>query len=57
MRTATRDVAVVPVRVSGKTAVIIVADDLIDTMISTRGLEELARAAGEAFGRIVRTRR
>ncbi len=57
MRAATRDVAVVPVRVSGKTAVIIVADDLLDTMISTRGLEELARGAGEAFARIVRTRR
>jgi hypothetical protein len=57
MRSATRDVALVPVRVSGKTAVIIVADDLVDTMISTRGLEELARAAGEAFARIVRGRR
>lgn len=52
-----RDVAVVPVRVSGKTAVIILADELGDTMIGTRRLEELARAAGEAFARIVRTRR
>jgi len=57
MRTVTRDVAVVPVRVSGKTAVIIVADDLADSMLSTRGLEEVARAAGDAFARIVRTRR
>ncbi len=52
-----RDVAVVPIRVSGKTAVIILTDELGDTMIGTRRLEELARAAGEAFARIVRTRR
>jgi hypothetical protein len=57
MRNPTRDVAVVPIRVSGRTAVIIVADELGDTMIGTRRLEELARAAGDAFGRIVRTRR
>jgi hypothetical protein len=50
-------VAVVPVRVSGKTAVVLVADDLGDTMIATRRLEELALAAGEAFARIVRLRR
>lgn len=53
----TRDVAVVPVRVSGKTAVVIVADQLVDTMHGTRRLEELGRAAGDAFARIVRTRR
>lgn len=52
-----RDVAVVPVRVTGKTAVIIVADELGHTMIGTRRLEELARAAGEAFERILRKRR
>lgn len=57
MKTATRDVALVPVRVSGKTAVILVADDLGDTMTSTRRLEELADAAGEAFVRIVRGKR
>jgi hypothetical protein len=28
-----------------------------DTMVGTRRHEELARAAGEAFSRIVRTRR
>lgn len=56
LKSACRDVAAVPIRVSGKTAVIIVADDLRDT-IGTRRLEELARAAGEAFARIVRTRR
>lgn len=57
MRSATKDVAFVPIRVSGKTAVIIVADELGDTMIATRRLEEVARAAGESFARIVRTRR
>jgi hypothetical protein len=54
---ASRDAAVVPIRVSGKTAVVLVADELGDTMIATRRLEELALAAGEAFGRIVRMRR
>jgi hypothetical protein len=57
MRGASRDVAAVPIRVSGKTAVVIVADELGDTMLATRRLEELARAAGEAFARIVRMRR
>ncbi|MBX3228032.1 MAG: hypothetical protein KIT84_27595 [Labilithrix sp.] len=57
LKNPTRDVAVVPIRVSGRTAVVIVADELGDTMIGTRRLEELARAAGDAFGRIVRTKR
>jgi hypothetical protein len=57
VKNPSHDVAAVPIRVSGKTAVIILADDLGDTMNGTRRLEELARAAGEAFTRIVRTRR
>jgi hypothetical protein len=57
MRGASRDVAVVPVRVTGKTVVVLIADELGDTMLATRRLEELARAAGESFARIVRTRR
>ena len=57
MRGASRDVAVVPIRVSGKTAVVLIADELGDTMLATRRLEELSRAAGDAFGRIVRMRR
>jgi hypothetical protein len=56
MNGASRDVAVVPIRVEGKTAVVILADDLGDTMIGTRRLDEIARAAGDAFARIVRTR-
>lgn len=57
MRGASRDVAIVPIRVAGKTAVVLVADELGDTMLATRRLEELARAAGDAFSRIVRLRR
>lgn len=57
MRGASRDVAVVPIRVSGKAAVVLVADELGDTMLATRRLEELSRAAGDAFARIVRMRR
>jgi hypothetical protein len=56
MKNPSRDVAAVPIRVSGKTAVIILADDLVDTMTATRRLEELAKTAGEAFGRIVRSK-
>ena len=56
LRSPSRDVAAVPIRVSGKTAVIILADELGDTMIATRRLEELAKAAGEAFARVVRAR-
>jgi hypothetical protein len=54
---ATRDVAAAPVRVSGRTAVIVVADELADSMIGTRRLDELVRAAGEALERIVRARK
>ena len=57
MRGAARDVAAVPIRVSGRAAVVILADELGDTMLATRRLEELARAAGDAFARIVRMRR
>lgn len=54
MTSATRDVTAVPVRVSGKTALVIVADELGDTMIATKRLEEIARAAGDALLRVVR---
>jgi hypothetical protein len=57
MGSATRDVAVVPVRVSGKPTLLVLADDLGDTMIATKRLEELAAAAGDALNRIVRERR
>ncbi len=56
MGSTSRDVAVTPVRVLGKTAVLVVADDLGDTMLGTKSMEELARAAGEALARVVRRR-
>lgn len=56
MGSTTQDVAVTPVRVLGKTAVLVIADELGDTMLSTKSMEELARAAGDALARIVRKR-
>ena len=47
------DVAVVAVRVAGRPAMILLADDLDDTMLSTRFMEELARAAAEALSRLL----
>jgi hypothetical protein len=54
MGSTSPDVAVTPVRVLGKTAVLVVADELGDTMLGTKAMEDLARAAGEALARIVR---
>jgi hypothetical protein len=56
MGSASRDVAVAPVRVWGRPTVLLLADDLGETMIATRRMEELTHAAGEALSRIVRER-
>ncbi len=56
MRTATRDVALVSVRVLGRAAVVIVADELIDTLLATRHLEVVAQVAAEGLTRAVRAR-
>jgi hypothetical protein len=56
MRRATSDVAVVPVRVRDRAAVLVLADELVDTMLATKLLEELAADAGDAFTRILRNR-
>lgn len=56
MGSTSRDVAITPVRVLGKTAVLVVADELVDTMFGTKSMEELARAAGDALARVVRRR-
>jgi len=56
MGNATRDVAVTPIRVFGRPTMMILADDLGETMIATRRMDELARAAGDALARIVRER-
>ncbi|MEO8874176.1 MAG: hypothetical protein ABI461_01205, partial [Polyangiaceae bacterium] len=54
MGSTSRDVAVTPVRVLGKTAVLVVADELTDTMFGTKSMEDLARATGEALARLVK---
>ena len=56
MGTPTRDVAVTSVQVFGRATVMLFADDLGETMIATRRMEELALAAGDALARIVRDR-
>ena len=56
MGSASRDVAVAPVRVFGRPTVLILADDLGESMIATRRMEELAQVAGDALARIVRER-
>ena len=51
------EVALVSVRVEGKAVALVLADELGDTLFATRRMEELARVAGEAFGRLLRERR
>jgi hypothetical protein len=57
MRTASQDVAIAALRVGDRPAVLIVADELGDTLLATKRLDELARAAGDALLRILRTKR
>jgi hypothetical protein len=54
MEKATRDVAIASVRVQGRPVVLIVADELGDTLLATQRIEELARAAGDALARLVK---
>ena len=54
MKDAPGEVAVTGVRVEGHPAVVILCDELGDTMIATRRMDELARVAGEALAGIVR---
>jgi hypothetical protein len=54
LRTVSREMAAVPIRVHGRTAVVVLADELGDTLIATKRLEEIAAVAGEALARIVR---
>jgi hypothetical protein len=51
------EVALVAVRVEGKPVALLMADELGDTLIATRRMEELARAAGEALARLLREKR
>jgi hypothetical protein len=57
MGTATRDVALVAIRASKKPVILVVCDDLSDTLLATRHLEVMAKVAGEAIERVVRARR
>ncbi len=51
---ASEDVAAVAVRVAGRPAVVLFADQLGDTLIATRRAEELGREASDAFSRILK---
>jgi hypothetical protein len=56
MRTSTEDVAIVAVRIGDRPAVLLVADELGDTLLATKRIDELGRAAGDALLRIVRAK-
>ena len=50
------DVAIAPVRVAGRPALLVVADDLADPALSTKHIDRIADEAGLALARIVRHR-
>jgi hypothetical protein len=54
MERATRDVAVLAIKAQGRAALVLLADELDDSMLGTRHLDQVARAAGEALSRILR---
>jgi hypothetical protein len=56
MGSASRDVAAVSVRVAGRPVMVLLVDELADSMSGTRRMDELARAAGEALARLLGTR-
>ncbi len=53
MEHATRDVAVLAIKAQGRAALVLLADELDDSMLGTRHLDQVARAAGEALSRIL----
>ena len=50
------DVAAIAVRAGGRPALVLLADDLEDTLHGTRFLDELGRAIGDALSRLLVTR-
>jgi hypothetical protein len=56
MGLASDDVAAVAARVSGRPALILFADDLTDTLVATRWMEELARGVGDVLARLIGNR-
>jgi hypothetical protein len=53
MKHASSDVAAAAVRTAGRPAMILVADELNDTMIGTRRMDELARHVGISLSRLI----
>lgn len=53
LRTATSDVAVYVVRVKNRAALLLVADELDDSLVGTRSMGDIAQAASEALTRIL----
>jgi hypothetical protein len=47
------EVAVLPISVSGKAALLVLLDEVGDILIATRRAEDLGRLAGEAFARLL----
>ncbi|EYF07986.1 hypothetical protein [Chondromyces apiculatus] len=56
MGAASADVAAVAVRVAGRAVLVLVADDLDNTLHGTRTMDDLARVLGDALTRILATR-
>ena len=54
MKEASRDVAVAGVRVDMHPALVLLADELGDTALGTKRIEQLAKAAGTALARVLR---
>ncbi len=54
MKETSRDVAVTGVRVDMHPALVLIADELADTALTTKRMEQLAKAAGAALGRLLR---
>jgi len=51
------EVAMAAVRVEGKPVALVLADEMGDTLVVTRRMEDLAQAAGDALARLLRERR
>jgi hypothetical protein len=56
MGSTSPDLAAVAVRVAGRPVLVMVADELADTMSGTRSMDELARTVGDALTRILAAR-
>lgn len=57
MKEATRDVSVTRIEVAGRSALLLLADELGDTLLGTKRAARLSKVAGEALTRLVRESR